>query len=170
MQFLGSSARRWFLLLLPALLLSGCATWREAHARARKPPAVMREIPSYGGPRRVSISIGEQKLRAYDGGQLVFETRVSTGREGKRTPTGSFHAISKELMHYSTLYEYAPMPFSVRFHGNFYIHGFIVVPDYPASHGCIRLPLEEDGHCPAAEFYEWVREGTPIRVGGSWQD
>ena len=165
-QFPGSRVcRRWFLLLLTALVLPGCVTGR--YAREHRRPAVVRDIPIYGGARRVVVSIGEQTLRAYDGGQLVFETRVSTGMEGKRTPTGSFRAISKEIIHYSTLYEYAPMPYSVQFHGNFFIHGFSVVPDYPASHGCIRLPLQEDGHRPAEEFYEWVRIGTPIRVTGS---
>jgi len=172
MHFPGSLAcRRWFplfLLLLSALGLSGCITGGHSQRARDKRPAVVREIPIYGGARRVVVNIGEQMLRAYDGGQLVFETRVSTGMERKRTPTGSFRALSKDLIHYSTLYEYAPMPYSVQFHGNFFIHGFSVVPDYPASHGCIRLPLVEDGHRPAEEFYEWVRIGTPIRVSGSW--
>ena len=172
MHFPGSLAfRRWFpmfLLLFTALGLSGCVTgWHPQWAHGKR-PAVVRDIPTYGGARRVVVNIGEQMLHAYDGGQLVFETRVSTGMEKKRTPTGSFQALSKEVIHYSTLYEYAPMPYSVRFHGNFYIHGFSVVPDYPASHGCVRLPLQEDGHRPAEEFYEWVRIGTPIRVSGSW--
>jgi lipoprotein-anchoring transpeptidase ErfK/SrfK len=110
------------------------------------------------------VSLAEQRLRAYDGQQLVFETRVSTGKAGKHTPTGSFEALDKELIHYSTLYENAPMPYSVRFHGNFYLHGFSVVPDYPASHGCVWLPLREGPFLPARQFYEWVRIGTPIRV------
>jgi lipoprotein-anchoring transpeptidase ErfK/SrfK len=171
MQFLGSLVRRrWLLLLLSALVLPACVTGRQARVTTVKHPAVVQEIPSYGGVRRVAVSVSEQKLRAYDGGQLVFETRVSTGMEGKRTPTGSFSAQSKDLIHYSSLYENAPMPFSVQFHGNYFIHGFSFVPHYPASHGCIRLPLREDGHCPAEEFYDWVRVGTPIRVVGSWQD
>jgi lipoprotein-anchoring transpeptidase ErfK/SrfK len=61
------------------------------------------------------------------------------------------------------------MPYSVRFHGNYYLHGFSVVPDYPASHGCIRLPLREGDFNPARQFYEWVRIGTPIRVAGQWR-
>jgi lipoprotein-anchoring transpeptidase ErfK/SrfK len=36
------------------------------------------------------------------------------------------------------------------------------VPDYPASHGCIRLPL--DGGNPARFFYEWIDRGTPVKV------
>ena len=134
MKLLDALARR--LLLLAILVLPGCATPRQT---ARK-PATAPPIPSYGGPRRVAVSIAEQKLRAFDGGRLVFETHVSTGHEGKHTPTGRFHALDKELIHYSSLYDNAPMPYSVRFHGNYYLHGFSVVPDYPASHGCIGCP------------------------------
>lgn len=150
----------FFLLLLAAVVLPGCAGLPRRAPSA--PP-----IASYGGHRRVVVSLAEQRLRAYDGHQLVFETRVSTGKEGKRTPTGSFRALDKELIHYSTLYENSPMPYSVRFHGNFYLHGFSIVPDYPASHGCIRLPLREGNLLTARQFYEWVRIGTPIRVTGS---
>ncbi len=163
MKLLDALARR--LLLLFILVLPGCATMRQTPRK----PATAPPIPSYGGPRRVAVSLLEQRLRAYDGGQLVFETRVSTGQETKRTPIGHFHALDRELIHYSSLYDNAPMPYSVRFHGNYYLHGFSVVPDFPASHGCIRLPIREGDVNPARQFYEWVRIGTPIRVNGQWQ-
>jgi hypothetical protein len=163
MKLLDALARR--LLLLAILVLPGCATTLRP---ANRKPAIAPPIPSYGGPRRVAVSITDQRLRAYDGGELVFETHVSTGHEGKHTPTGSFCALDKEAIHYSSLYDNAPMPYSVRFHGNFYLHGFSVVPDYPASHGCIRLPLREGEFNRAQQFYEWVRIGTPIRVTGQW--
>jgi lipoprotein-anchoring transpeptidase ErfK/SrfK len=155
-------ARR--LLLLAALVVSGCAG--QPRTPPKPPAPTAPPIASYGGPRRVVVSLGEQMLRAYDGQQLVFETRVSTGREGKRTPTGSFRALDRELIHYSSLYENSPMPYSVRFHGNFFLHGFSIVPHYRASHGCIRLPLREGDLLTARQFYEWVRIGTPIRVTG----
>ena len=161
MKLLDALARR--LLLLALLVLPGCAL-----PQANRKPALAPPIPSYGGPRRVAVSITDQRLRAYDGGELVFETHVSTGHEGKHTPAGSFHALDKEIIHYSSLYDNAPMPYSVRFHGNYYLHGFSVVPDYPASHGCIRLPLREGEFNRAQQFYEWVRNGTPIRVTGEW--
>lgn len=55
------------------------------------------------------------------------------------------------------------MPYSVNYSGNYFIHGFSSVPDYPASHGCIRMPLDA-----APEFYKWVSPGTPITVTGKW--
>lgn len=169
--------RRWLLPLLAVVFLPGCATVRPVwpvppapQQVVSKPPEAPREIPSHGGPKRVVVSKSEQMLRAYDGGRIVFETRVSTGKEGKRTPNGSFRALSKERIHYSSLYENAPMPFSVQFSGNYFLHGYSSVPNLPASHGCIRLPLRAADRRPARQFYEWVTIGTPIRIIGRWQD
>ncbi|MEQ1860195.1 MAG: L,D-transpeptidase [Chthoniobacteraceae bacterium] len=161
-------ARAWRILLLLAIVfLPGCASMQTVVGRL---PVPQQSIPSFGGAKRVVIDKTEQKLRAYDGGQLVFETRVSTGMEGRRTPNGSFRARMKEPMHYSSLYDNAPMPYSVQFHGNYFLHGYSVVPDHPASHGCIRLPMNGLGRNPAKLFYDWVRIGTPIRVTGHWQN
>ncbi len=119
-----------------------------------------------GGPKRVIVDKTVQKLSAYEGERLVIESRVSTGQQGRRTPSGKFKAGSKEVMHYSSLYENAPMPWSVQVNGNYFIHGFSSVPDHPASHGCIRMPL--DGDNPAKRFYDWVEIGTPITLTGDW--
>jgi len=113
------------------------------------------------GPKRVVISKGQQLLRAYEGDELVFESRISTGRRGKETPSGTFRAGGKQRMHYSSRYHNAPMPYSVVVKGHYFIHGYSSVPDYPASNGCIRLPIEE-----AEWFYHWVTPGTPIRITG----
>ena len=116
-----------------------------------------------GFGKRVVIDKSSQTLRAYEDGQLVFKSRVSTGRPGRETPNGSFSAKSKKRMHYSTLYDNAPMPYSVQFSGNYFIHGFSSVPYWPASHGCIRMPLHS-----APAFFNWVEPGTPISVTGKW--
>ena len=101
---------------------------------------------------------------------MIIAKAASTGHEPKFTPTGHFRALSKEIIHYSSLYQNSPMPFSVRFHGNYYLHGYYVVPDYPASHGCIRLPLRDANNFnPAQQFYEWVRVGTRVQVIGRWE-
>lgn len=117
--------------------------------------------------KRVEIDKTHQTLRAYEGDRLVFQSRVSTGRWDRSTPSGSFRAGGKYRMHYSRLYQNAPMPFSVQVNGNVFIHGFSYVPARPASHGCIRLPLG-DGN-PAKRFYEWVEEGTPVEIFGKWE-
>jgi hypothetical protein len=116
-----------------------------------------------GGAKRVEIDKATQTLRAYEGSLLVFQSKVSTGKQGKETPNGRFHAESKSLMHYSTLYDNAPMPYSVQINSNYFIHGYSYVPDYPASHGCIRLPIDT-----ARQFYEWISLGTPVEIAGRW--
>ena len=79
----------------------------------------------------------------------------------------AFTAGDKFRMHYSKLYHHAPMPYSVQVTGNIFIHGFSYVPRWPASHGCIRVPLTGDN--PARRFYEWVEFGTPIEISGRWE-
>jgi len=119
---------------------------------------------SEGGPQRVVIDKSQQVLRAYEGNRLVLQSPVSTGRRGRETPNGRFRAQSKSLMHYSRLYQNAPMPYSVQIAGNYFIHGFSSVPSYPASHGCIRLPVDT-----ARQFYDWVHYGTPVDIVGQWR-
>lgn len=117
-----------------------------------------------GGQKRVIIDKSQQVLQAYEGNRLVMQTRISTGRRGKETPNGHFRAQSKSLMHRSRLYDNAPMPYSVQVAGNYFIHGFSSVPSYPASHGCIRVPIDN-----AREFYNWVNTGTPVDIVGKWR-
>ena len=120
-----------------------------------------------GAEKRVVIDKTKQTLFAYEGERLVLQSRVSTGRAGRRTPSGNFTAGIKLRMHYSRLYNNAPMPWSVQVNGNFFIHGFTSVPDHPASHGCIRLPLDADN--PAKRFFDWVEPGIPIVIEGEWE-
>jgi lipoprotein-anchoring transpeptidase ErfK/SrfK len=147
-----ASAWRW-LALASGLTLSACAQTPAVDGAAT-------------GPKRVVVDKTVQELIAYEGERVVLRTRVSTGRMGRRTPSGNFTVGVKERMHYSRLYDNAPMPFSVQISGNYFIHGFKYVPDRPASHGCIRVPL--DGGNPAKQFYDWVEPGTPVEVTGDW--
>jgi len=115
--------------------------------------------------KRVEIDKTHQVLRAYEGDRLILQSRVSTGK-GNSTPNGSFHVEGKERMHYSKLFKNASMPFSVQVSGHYFIHGFGSVPNRPASHGCIRLPLTNGN--PAKVFFEWVEIGTPVEIMGHW--
>src|SRR6266446_4979296 len=117
--------------------------------------------------KRVEVDLANQSLRAYQGARLVLESSISTGREGKKTPSGEFKAGPVKLpMHRSRLYHNAPMPWSVQVHENIFIHGFQKVPRHPSSHGCIRLPLA--GANPAKWFYDWIDVGTPVSIKGHW--
>src|SRR5216683_4974623 len=117
--------------------------------------------------KHVEVDLANQRLRAYQGARLVLDSHISSGREGKKTPSGEFKAGPvKSPMHRSRLYHNAPMPWSVQVHENVFIHGFQKVPRHPASHGCIRLPLA--GANPAKWFYDWIDIGTPISIRGHW--
>jgi hypothetical protein len=125
------------------------------------------ELQVRRGEKRAVINKAEQEIRGWQGDRLIFKSRVSTGREGYNTPTGSFTAGPyKARMHYSSLYDNAPMPFSVQIVGNIFVHGYTTVPNAPASHGCIRLPLT--GINLARWFYEWIDVGTPVEITGAW--
>jgi len=144
--------RRWFFLVFSIAALTAAA----------QQPATPGGISKH-----VEIDKTKQILRAYEGDRLVLETRVSTGKWDKSTPNGQFNASEKDRMHYSKLFSNAPMPYSVQVTGDVFIHGFSSVPRSPASHGCIRVPLDNGN--PARQFFDWVETGTPIEITGRWQ-
>jgi ankyrin repeat protein len=96
-----------------------------------------------GGPQpeqlRVEISLAKQHMVVIKDGATVFETKVSTGRNGFTTKPGYYVITDKDRDHRSTIYK-CPMPYFMRLScRDFGIHEGVVQP-YPASHGCIRLP------------------------------
>src|SRR6056297_839558 len=113
-------------------------------------------------PKRVEIDLTKQQLKAYEGNRVVLRTNVSTGYRNN-TPTGNFRAGPyKSAEHYSSLYHNAPMPWSIQVTGHIFIHGYTEVPPYPASKGCIRVPLT--GRNPAKRLFKWIDIGTPIKI------
>ena len=89
------------------------------------------------------IDLSDQEMTVVFEGEAIHHWPVSTARAGKFTPTGLFHVQAMKRMHYSTLYDNAPMPFSIFFSGNFAIHGTTQVDRLgnPASAGCITVSL-----------------------------
>ncbi len=90
---------------------------------------------------RVKIDRGSQTMRVYVGGSLRHHWRVSTGRRGYTTPTGSYRPKRMHRMWHSRKYNMTPMPYSIFFRGGYAIHGTTYVSRLGrrASHGCIRL-------------------------------
>lgn len=167
------------LLLLGALLaLSGCATVSDL---------VTSNLPEqHGGRPAVLVKVREQQAYLLRGGYTTAASRISSGREGHRTPLGRFRVTRKDEDHRSSLYgDYvdngghvvranvdvrkdrrpprshflgAPMPFFVEFAPGYGLHaGYL--PGVPASHGCIRMP-----YWKARQFYNAVHVGTPLTV------
>lgn len=94
------------------------------------------------GEVEIVVSIALQRAYVYRGGALIGVTTVSTGRPGHRTPTGKFDILEKHARHYSSKYNNAPMPFMQRLTWDGIALHAGQIPGRPASHGCVRLPLE----------------------------
>jgi lipoprotein-anchoring transpeptidase ErfK/SrfK len=94
------------------------------------------------GPLTIAVSIGEQRVRVYDGVTPIAEAPVSTGMKGHPTPMGVFSIIQKNKWHRSNIYSGAPMPYMQRITWSGVAMHAGVLPGYPASHGCIRMPTE----------------------------
>lgn len=138
-------------------------------------------------PLSVEIDLAQQKAFLLQDGKVVYESPVSSGRAGHRTPTGNFEILEKDGNHLSSLYGRivdangktvirdadsdmarppggkfvaAPMKNFMRFDGATGMHAGHL-PGYPASHGCVRMPPTK-----AALFFDIVEIGTPVRVFG----
>jgi lipoprotein-anchoring transpeptidase ErfK/SrfK len=87
------------------------------------------------------VNISTQTMTVIHQGQVRYLWPVSTAREGKVTPLGSWTAKQFKRYHRSSRYGGAPMPYSIFYSGNFAVHGTNTVSKLgsPASAGCIRL-------------------------------
>ena len=94
------------------------------------------------GATKVIIDRLTQLFYVYRDDKLVGVATISTGKKGKETPLGLWKVLTKKKLGYSRKYDNAPMPFmqmydsaGIAFHAG-------PNPGYPASHGCVRLPLK----------------------------
>ena len=141
-------------------------------------------------PDAVHVVVSLPKQRAYlmTGEQIVIDSPISSGKRGHSSPTGHFSVLEKDPNHHSSLYgdfvdgygrivragvsaKIDAAPSGTRFAGAT-MKWFMrltdegvgmhvgILPGYPASHGCIRMPV--DG---AKLFYDHVKVGTPVEVG-----
>lgn len=91
---------------------------------------------------QIIVSRAKQTLTVYDDGKMIATSKVSTGKVGHATPTGIFSILEKRKYHESNLYSNAPMPWMQRLTWSGIALHEGKVPNYPASHGCVRLPAE----------------------------
>ncbi|RTL59744.1 MAG: hypothetical protein EKK41_29065, partial [Hyphomicrobiales bacterium] len=141
---------------LTALTLSSSAQaqlWFEGPTRtykreARKPEAPRSEAKTSDkierdvqGPMVAVVSLNDQRVTIYDAAGRLMRSPVSSGSTGNETPVGLYSVIQKERDHVSNLYD-ADMPFMQRITWSGIALHAGVVPGYPASHGCVRLPYK----------------------------
>ncbi len=96
---------------------------------------------SAAGPLLIIVSIPDQLLHVFRNGIRIGASTCTTGKPGHRTPTGVFKILQKDKHHRSSTYSNAPMPNMNRLTwSGIAIHAGNL-PGYPASHGCVRLPM-----------------------------
>jgi lipoprotein-anchoring transpeptidase ErfK/SrfK len=140
------------------------------------------------GRYSIEIDLQEQMAHLVEDGYVVLSSPISSGRAGYETTRGMFKITQKERAHVSNLYgrivdargrtlvanahvdmpvprggRYVPasMPYFLRYNGAEGMHAGIL-PGYPASHGCVRLPQAN-----AIAFFNAVETGTPVNVFGT---
>ena len=110
-----------------------------------------------GDPSRVEISLAKQVLFLYEKGSLLKILPVATGTAATPTPTGTFRMYRSEPgWHTSSLGRLYNAQYFV---GGYAVHGSTSVPAQPASHGCVRIPMNS-----AEWFPERVTKGTQVFI------
>ncbi|HSZ78716.1 MAG TPA: L,D-transpeptidase family protein [Chthoniobacterales bacterium] len=152
-------------------------------------PVVNKSVLAQTTPDNASVlvSLSRQRAYLYAGNLVAIDTPVSSGKKAGFTPTGSFAIMQKDPNHRSNIYgnfldsrgrvvrggvsaridsapsgshfEGAPMFYFMRLTSEGVGMHIGILPGYPASHGCIRLPAEI-----APQIYAHVKVGTPVQV------
>ena len=135
----------------------------------------------------VVVSLGRQRVYATVGDEVAIDSPISSGKAARRTPSGNFTVLEKDPNHHSSVYgnfvdshgrivrggvsalidaapsgthfEGAPMKYFMRLTWEGVGMHIGILPGYPASHGCIRMPAEA-----AQALYMKVKVGTPVKV------
>ncbi len=158
--------------------------------RKQEPVKINQSLLKQVTPDSVRLVVSLPKQRAYlmTGDQIVIDSPISSGKRGHTSPTGHLSVLEKDPNHHSSLYgdfvdssgrvvragvsariDAAPsgthftgaaMKWFMRLTEDGVGMHIGILPGYPASHGCIRMP--PDG---AKLFYDHVKVGTPVDVG-----
>ena len=109
-------------------------------------------FPSHGRHAEGNLSL--QLVALVDGWHVVSIYPTSSGKPSTPTILGDFRVYSKVA-------GYLPdgMYYSNFFHTGYAIHGYNPAPDYPASHGCMRVPIVD-----AISIYNWLKIGDWVDV------
>ena len=104
--------------------------------------------------KHVEVDLSRQVMVLAKGKRVDEIYTVSTGKATTPTILGEFHFYRKDAG-----YNSEGMYYSVYFQGGYATHGYASVPDYPASHGCVRNPIPNSVH-----IYHWIDIGDPIFI------
>lgn len=163
-QLTAFSARRGRVLtvVIPtlfAMVLAGLPYGADARTIGNRSTDQTTASKAAPGPILAVVSLAKQRIWVYGSAGLIAQSAVSTGTTGFRTPTGVFSVVQKSRFHRSNIYSDAPMPYMQRLTWSGIALHAGVVPGYPASHGCIRLP-----HQFAVELWSMTKIGARVVV------
>jgi hypothetical protein len=117
---------------------------------------------SLEGPVAIIISLPDQMLHVYRNGVRIGISTCSTGKTGHATPAGVFTILEKDKHHRSSIYDNAPMPNMNRLTWSGVALHAGHLPGYPASHGCIRLPMKF-----SELLFDVTHVGTPVIIANA---
>jgi hypothetical protein len=112
------------------------------------------EVRHPNAGEHVEAPLSKQVLVFAKGDRPFAVYPVSSGKSSTPTVTGHFTFIRQEPG-----YNAHGMYYSFYFYGGYAVHGYESVPDYPASHGCIRTFIADQ-----PEIYERINYGESIFV------
>lgn len=127
---------------------------RRALARASRPG------PWAMVPRALEVDLDRQVLLVVEHGTVRRALHASTAAPPYTTPPGRFIVIRRARKSWSRRY-HVWLRDALYFYRGWAIHGFRSVPEKPATHGCIRIPLRD-----ARFVFERTPVGTPVFIRG----
>jgi len=126
---------------------------------------------SSAASKKIVIDLNKQMAYAYKGERLIYSGWVSSGRKEFKTKGGKFRVLQKEKLHISNEWPKskksskpdggAKMPYMLRITWSGIALHAGYTPNYPASHGCIRLEKKL-----AKKLFNWARIGTKVIIKG----
>jgi hypothetical protein len=128
-------------------------------ARLRPGQYVWAPTVASSGPLSMVVDLSAQSATLYRNGVAIAASTVSTGRKGRKTPTGAFTVLQKKIVHRSRTYDNASMPYMQRLTWKGIAMHAGRVPGYPTSHGCIRMPKGF-----AKRLYGVTKVGMPVMI------
>jgi hypothetical protein len=117
------------------------------------------------GPILVYVDLARQRATVYRNGVRIAVTTISSGKPGYTTPMGVFTILEKDKDHRSRTYDNAPMPYNLRLTWKGVALHAGNLPGYPASHGCVRLPMEF-----AKLLFDSMPMGGTVVIAGGHND
>ena len=124
----------------PAHAGEGAAFTPDAVAMLERDQFIWNDTRGPGGIR-ILVSLALQRVYVYRGDSLIALSPISSGAAGFDTPVGEFTILEKDANHRSNIYSNAPMPFMLRMTWDGIAIHAGRNPGYPASHGCVRVPI-----------------------------